>query len=245
MASICRLCQNETRLCKSHIIPEFLFAPVYDDKHRMLVLDTKVGIQDWAQKGFRELLLCKQCESMLNHNYETYFSSQIVDKKIIPDRFSRPIHKFHYHGISYIPYKLFLLSVFWRMIVSESTPFKQAANQNFEPVLREMIIKGQPGNEEKFPIRGAVVIDKRDNAVMKSLLITPIEFHIQDIPVIACLLDGVYWVLFLTETGLPKLSSIHKNGSLELNIKDFTEIATLSNGFQSYLEKENTRLHKQ
>lgn len=208
----------------------------------MMLLDTVVGTQGWLQKGFRELLLCSQCESLLNHNYETYFSSQIVDKKIIPDRFSNPKEKFTYKGIYYAHYKLFILSVFWRMIVSESTPFKQAANQNFEPVLREMLLNGQPGNEEKFPMRGAIVINRRDNSVLKGFMITPSESQYQDIPVIACLLDGVYWSLFLTENGLPKLSSIHKNGSLELNIKDFTEIATLSNGYKSYLEKENRRL---
>jgi len=31
---VCRLCQKEKPLVQSHVIPEFLYRPLYDEKHR-------------------------------------------------------------------------------------------------------------------------------------------------------------------------------------------------------------------
>ncbi len=37
----CALCQQDRPLRESHILLEFLHRPIYDDKHRTLILDLK------------------------------------------------------------------------------------------------------------------------------------------------------------------------------------------------------------
>ena len=58
----CALCLQARPLCDSHIIPPFLFESFCDEKERLFVLSTKHQPQI-EQKGFRDWLLCKECES--------------------------------------------------------------------------------------------------------------------------------------------------------------------------------------
>ena len=59
----CALCGSDLRpLRNSHIIPEFMYKAIYDDKHRHYLLSSLSGDADSGiQKGFREPLLCEVC----------------------------------------------------------------------------------------------------------------------------------------------------------------------------------------
>ena len=57
---ICRLCLVESELQDSHIISEFQYKPLYDEKHRFFVISSDPRKNDfYEQKGFREKLLCQ------------------------------------------------------------------------------------------------------------------------------------------------------------------------------------------
>ena len=62
----CRLCTLDRGLRNSHIIPESLYKPLYDKKHRAVHLTDFKGTNDYKklkplQKGLREKLLCNEC----------------------------------------------------------------------------------------------------------------------------------------------------------------------------------------
>lgn len=60
----CRLCLQNAKLCNSHIIPEFIYSSLYDQKHRMTA---QVGeATKIEQKGIREPLLCVSCEGLFS-----------------------------------------------------------------------------------------------------------------------------------------------------------------------------------
>ena len=58
----CQLCEQNKDLRKSHIIPGFLYKPLYDSKNRMAGI-TEKGWKKWEfiQKGLREKILCASC----------------------------------------------------------------------------------------------------------------------------------------------------------------------------------------
>jgi hypothetical protein len=60
----CALCQQNRLLWNSHIIPEFLYHPLYDDDIRRYNTFGQEGGPELglAQKGEREYLLCDECE---------------------------------------------------------------------------------------------------------------------------------------------------------------------------------------
>ena len=70
----CGLCREPSVLQKSHVLPEWGYGPLYDDKHRMIALrsgGSQSASADYMQKGIRERLLCEQCETRLSR-YEKY-----------------------------------------------------------------------------------------------------------------------------------------------------------------------------
>ncbi len=112
----CRLCLQPGKLCNSHIIPEFLFVPLYDHNHRFYGLPGREGERiELFQKGAREKLLCKKCEADFsvyeNHARRVLYGGTEIS---IEDHGSG----LHVGGIDYHKFKLFLMSLLWRLAVT-------------------------------------------------------------------------------------------------------------------------------
>lgn len=59
----CKLCKKNKPLRRSHIFPEWLYQPLYDDNHRFYVLSTDSNKRRGTRpKGIYEKLLCDECE---------------------------------------------------------------------------------------------------------------------------------------------------------------------------------------
>ena len=59
----CFLCLSEATLRASHVVPEFFYKPMYDEKHRFFTVSSDPERRDrMHQKGVRESLLCDDCE---------------------------------------------------------------------------------------------------------------------------------------------------------------------------------------
>src|ERR1700722_5312758 len=59
----CALCQSNSPLRDSHIIPEFLYKELYDKIQRFHVVPLDASKPEhFEQKGLYEKLLCKVCE---------------------------------------------------------------------------------------------------------------------------------------------------------------------------------------
>jgi hypothetical protein len=76
--AICKLCLQDKELVDSHIFPEFMYKPLYDDEHRFNVLGNKgEGILKRPPKGIYEKLLCVECDHNIIGKYENYASKVI------------------------------------------------------------------------------------------------------------------------------------------------------------------------
>ena len=111
----CRLCTKNRELRKSHIIPESLYKPLYDEKHRAMHLTNTTNSKNFKrgrplQKGLREKLLCHDCEQLLNNRYEKYFKRLWFDENPLP-RALRNGNSFILRNIDYHKFKLFHLSI--------------------------------------------------------------------------------------------------------------------------------------
>ena len=140
---ICKLCLQERELRNSHIIPEFLYKPTYDDKHRANDTNTDASTVRFSQKGLREHLLCDVCEGHLNV-FETYFANIWYDKSATPK-------KLMYYGsetlsvkVNYADFKLFYLSVLWRASVSTLPYFSRVNLGPYEEGIRQMVLTLDP-----------------------------------------------------------------------------------------------------
>ena len=146
-ASNCRLCLEPHKLRKSHIIPEFLFRDLYDDKGRFLVLPASAdGRPHFRQKGFYERLLCGECEQRINV-YETYVKRVLYDD--LPTFTSGEDHrKNRLAGLDYTKFKLFQLSVLWRASISSDPFFSGVQLGAHEESIRSMVWEQNPGRPD-------------------------------------------------------------------------------------------------
>lgn len=138
----CRLCLKARELCESHIVPEFLFKPLYSkEKHQFLQVSGLPKVRKW-QKGFKEKMLCRVCEDRLN-KWETYVAQVLFGGTEIGLEKMRDA--IIVRDVDYTKFKLFQLSVIWRAGASGLHQFSNVNLGPHEENLRSMIEKDDPG----------------------------------------------------------------------------------------------------
>ena len=155
---LCRLCLQEKPLADSHIIPEFLYKPLYDDKHQFKVVSTDAEVSDKsAQKGLREKLLCDDCEKRIS-KWENYTATFWNRKSQKPKHYDNALV---FPGVDYEKFKLFEMSLIWRCSVSSRTEFRNLklgipndkhslGYTRHEERLRRMLLEENPGEPHEY-----------------------------------------------------------------------------------------------
>jgi len=224
--AVCALCRRLDSLQNSHIIPEFFYKPLYDEAHRFRWASLDPTYQNkLEQKGLREKLLCKKCESAIS-KYETYVSRLFNGDKIIPS--VRNKNAVFLSRIDYTKFKLFLLSVLWRAGVSRLTFFKQVALGLHEEALREMLINGDPGPSAKY----ACIIDGviYDDIPQFGLIIEPSFTRFEGHGCYRFLFGGFGWVFFVSSHSLPPEVTrrvLNEEGKMIIVLRDRSELTYL------------------
>jgi hypothetical protein len=191
----CALCLKEKELCNSHIIPEFFYKPLYDEKHRLqLIPSINEEKTHYEQKGLRENLLCEECEEQLSR-FEKYTSQLFYGGMGVYVTNENPIR---IEGIDYKKFKLFQLSLIFRASVSNLDFFEKINLGPHEEKIRKMLIDENPGGENDYPC--LVLIPKMKGRPMSDeLILTPEEIkkfegHRQ----YRFILGGCFWVYIVS-----------------------------------------------
>lgn len=144
----CFLCLEDSELRKSHVIPEFLYEALYDEKHRLQVLSVIPEKENWReQKGLRERLLCDCCEQRFS-SWERY-ASQVL-KGGVPLTYRREGDVVLISELEYLPFRMFQLSILWRAGVSSLEFFKNVQLGPHAEVLRKLLLAGDPGPKTQY-----------------------------------------------------------------------------------------------
>ena len=80
----CRLCSGDHPLQRSHVIPEFMYKPIYNPLHQIYMFQEGRRVKI-LQSGVRERLLCRGCEQRFSR-YETYAAPALLQTAIRPFR---------------------------------------------------------------------------------------------------------------------------------------------------------------
>lgn len=159
---ICRLCKEERDLRESHIVPEFMYRPLYNQKHKTVgyLLGKGRAKPQFVQKGLREKLLCDECERFLNENFESPnvpLWRTLAEEERGPELSVQHIQlpdgggAAYVSGFDYPSFKLLLLSILWRASVSERTEFAEVDLGPHEETIRQMLLAKQPGSQSDYP----------------------------------------------------------------------------------------------
>lgn len=226
MDSICKLCQKPAKLKYSHIIPEFCYDPIYDDKHRFnIVGNVRSSRQRNLQKGLREYLLCGACEQKIG-KWESYVSR--IFSGTVEVAGSRTGETISLAGLLYAPLKLFLLSLLWRAGVSTLPVFQEANLGEHELTLRNMLLGADPGPPELY---GCYIYSVTMKGYRVAALYGPQPCYIDETLTYRMLVGGFLLIYFVSAG--PVNSDIAsrfltRTGSLKLQETEIHQIPLLS-----------------
>lgn len=163
---LCRLCQKDRVLRNSHVVPEFLYSDLYNNKHQMMGVHG-LGSKGWEvqQKGLREYLFCDACEQHFNERFEKPFRRAWIKNCPLLDPWDAD--DVHWIQVNYADFKLFHLSVLFRAGVSSLPTFSEVSLGLHEDRLRRMLLNVNPGAAEQYPIFGYAVIHHRTKRIVQ------------------------------------------------------------------------------
>jgi hypothetical protein len=204
------------------LLPEFFFKPSYDKLHRMVQL-SQTALATRKQKGWHTKLLCSECEQFLNERYEKPMKAMWVDSEILP---TNPRGgAVHVTGLEYSIFKLFHLSVLWRMTVSELAHMTNMRLGPHEEKIRHMLLEEKPGPPERYPILVYVVTL---NGRLATDFVTPvIGRHVDNRHVYEIMFGGCEWHYIIASHSIPsqiQQYALKTDGSFWAPIKEAHEI---------------------
>ena len=231
----CSLCGLGRPLSKSHIIPEFIYSPLYDEKHRFHILSTlKARPRPTEQKGIREDLLCADCERQISR-YERYARGVLFGGvEIIATRNDENIE---IYNIDYKLFKLFQLSLLWRANVASHRMFSRVNLRRHESAIREMIQRDNPRSYDKY---GCILFGLAgDTGAEFGFIDQPTRVRLESHWCYRFIFGGLVWVFFVSSHQPNQYLRSHflqESGYLRIWVKPFADLA--------YLREFAVDLHK-
>jgi hypothetical protein len=212
-------------------LPEWVYQPLYDEKHRIQVLSLLPELPNqYKQKGMREKLLCEACEQKLSV-WEGYARSVFVSPKT-PLTWTRPSEKLiHVTNLDYSRMKLFELSVLWRAGASKLQFFDQVKlGRSHEERLRSRLLRGDPGDQDDY---GAVLFGLKagESADTLKALSQPRAQRIHGAQGYVMMFAGFLWQFHVTSSRLPALllsTTLRADGSRYISVQNAYEMGSLA-----------------
>lgn len=152
----CKLCGEQERLIKAHIIPESLYGPLrregriprmYSTAPDAFPKRTRTGIYD-------DGILCASCDNKIGDwdNYAQEMLLKPLSDFGPPDRLVAQ-ECFSIQGLDYRRFKLFFVSLIWRADQSRQEFFSEVdLGMKWRNRAKEMILAEDPGDPEEFGV---------------------------------------------------------------------------------------------
>lgn len=233
--SDCALCHQVAKLRHSHIVPEFFYRRIYDmPEHKFHVISTdKAVADDFGMKGYREHLLCEACEGRTGawDDYASKFffgdAAQLI---------ARGQKSLHLANVSYKPFKLFLMSLLWRMHIAEGELFEQVdLGEKHGECLRLALLSDNPLGQEDYPcLVVAVLIDGR---FLQDWILQPEVVRIDARRWYRLVVCGYLFAFAVASHPLPRdvsKNALAPTGELVISVEDIRQIQFLSGAFSRF-----------
>jgi hypothetical protein len=225
--STCALCHNLRPLRNSHILPEFLYTPLYDSIHRFRKLSADPAADpQHLQKGLRERLLCQKCETTLSR-VESYA------RKVLYGGVGISITKkgqySYISGLDYTRLRIFLLSILWRAGVSRDEFFQNVSLGRHQERLRRMILNNDPGQPDQYGCIINAVTNK--GKPISGFMVSPDWFPGDGQRIYRFVFGGFAWAFFVgnhrPSRDMCELF-LTSSGTLPISFREFREIPWLT-----------------
>ncbi|MEX0805536.1 MAG: hypothetical protein WD688_19785 [Candidatus Binatia bacterium] len=210
MVRKCKLCGEAKKLCEqSHIIPNFMYQDLFDEKNRMHAIrikESKINRLGSRQTGeFDKYILCHSCDNETLGKLDTYASLVLYEGyPKISRRCEGPdgMKYTYFAEIDYARFKLFLLSVLWRAGISERPLFHEVKLGPHEERVRGMLLNGDPGEQLKYP---CLIMTYRHLEEYPGDIVTqPSRSRVNGGHIYKFLIGGMIYIFFISQHAIPR-----------------------------------------
>jgi len=166
---LCKLCLQDKKLIKAHIIPEGFFRLLRDeDIAPEMHSNTPGSFPKRMQVGvYDSTILCSECDQKMAP-WDGY------GQEVLIHRFSQAVEVSHQgkpiawtiENIEYRRLKLFFMSVLWRASVSKQSFFKRISLGPFEDQLRLLVMNEDLGDSQNF----SFILGRFEDIELKAML---------------------------------------------------------------------------
>lgn len=211
----CRLCDQEADLCRSHIIPEFLYKPFDKSQGSTRISPGSEHRPQFVQTGSWQRMLCASCESRLSR-YERYFRTVWYGPKALRPKIP-PAEVAWIFGLDYHSIRMFMLSVLWRVSASCLPEHRSVCLGAHEELVRQILLRDTPIPEWKYPVMGSFLVSD-EIEILDGLIISPVSYRVFGQRCFVLTFGGCSWWYFVAARSLPDYRSfaVRTNGAMPL-----------------------------
>ena len=216
----CRFCGLTRKLCRSHIIPEWAYRPIYDSRSTAIRYSYPHRARRKVQVGHREYLLCEDCEPHFERIERAFRDFWAADGRF-PSVLDRQYLQIS--GIDYANTSLFLLSILWRAHFAKDQMFSAVdLGPHLDPI-RALLSKADARILAKYPIYSFALRDPDDKSLAKWFVFTPIRCRTDGSWNYEVGLLGCAWKIFVSRSAphLPERCRLSSHGTITLPVVDY------------------------
>ena len=205
----CGFCGAAGDLQDSHVVPEFAYAPIYDEKHKIIAFEPLAPEKAWKiQKGLREPLLCRDCEQFLNDRYERWFKELWFDQRPLAPLESRDEAIL---SISHpARFKLFHLSVLLRADLANHGQWSEVnLGERHRSRITEMVRSEDSGEPHEYPVVCcAIRRSPEDAGIWWDLVAPPNPGRMDGMRFYQFTFGGCGWMYYVSSHRLPLFETV-------------------------------------
>lgn len=183
MFGICKMCLQQKKLVRSHIIPKSFQAPVKGSDGSFYIYHEGAHIlQDAQDYLFDKGILCRECDNTFSpsENYTSGFFEGVRTGEIQPIR--EYIHdggdKDYYYQPDLFLVKNCLLSILWRMSISKIKQYSSVKLGDLEEILRSRLNEPNLMAADCFPFSILTLKNTGDSRANFLAAFVPSFFHL-------------------------------------------------------------------
>ncbi len=209
---ICNLCLEDKPLLRhSHIIPDFMYQLMFDDKHflhRGAVAHPE-NMKRVPTGEYEGDLLCHRCDNEIIGEYESYASVALFGGDLpaqespifAATKFPDGLRVIHIEYLNYSKFNLFLLSVLWRASITSRDFFRNVKlGADSEESIRQMLLNGKAGDPFFYPI---LMVAPQGNNLPRDVIGEPHEFELDGTIGYNFLMIGINFIYFIGGGEIP------------------------------------------
>ncbi|OIP98847.1 MAG: hypothetical protein AUK35_09595 [Zetaproteobacteria bacterium CG2_30_46_52] len=225
----CKLCLQDRKLVKSHIIPLSMFKNMYSEGSVVKVYSRNSPYPKKVPLGEYDRIICDSCEASFSgwDDYAHKLLLQEYKEKFFIKNSNGEKKAYRLVDVNYSLLKLFFMSLLWRVSVSERPIFSRVKIGGYREQLRKYI-SGSPNPDPRSQDEFSVILTRYNDEIGSNIMMDPHQQRFGHVNFIQVNFAGYVAYIKVDKRRAPAPAPINAfllkpNGPLIVGLRSFIE----------------------